>query len=166
MKECKKITRADITKQFDSGLTFARALGLMKSLDIKEEQVPSYELAPVPTSMFEGKTRDQCITKSKSILKNTLPIEQSARATGQPDARWMCHPVGCSLAKQGKCARPCHKLCEICQRETEGGTRVHVIFDCTVNTVLKVELDALVKHRFLESISCISALLCLLNKLL
>ena len=41
---------------------------------------------------------------------------------------------------------------------------MHVIFDTTVNIV--VELDALVKHRFIESISCISALLCLLNKLL
>ena len=72
--------------------------------------------------------------------ENKLQVAQSARATGQPDAivnteeqtssgtisscyrttwcychRRMCHPVGCSLAKQGKCARPCH----LCYRETE-----------------------------------------------
>ena len=34
----------------------------------------------------EEKTRDLRIAKSKSILKNKLKIEQSARATGQPDA--------------------------------------------------------------------------------
>ena len=36
--------------------------------------------------MFEEKTRDLRIAKSKSILKNKLQVEQSARATGQPDA--------------------------------------------------------------------------------
>ena len=50
------------------------------------EQILSYELAPVPTSMFEGKTRDLRIAKSKSILMNTLQVEQSARAIGQLDA--------------------------------------------------------------------------------
>ena len=51
MKECKKTTRTDTAEQFDSGLIFARALGLMNSRDVKVEQILSYELAPVPTSM-------------------------------------------------------------------------------------------------------------------
>ena len=38
------------------------------------EHVLSYELAPVPTSMFDEKMRKLCIAK------------QSARAAGQPDA--------------------------------------------------------------------------------
>ena len=86
MKECKKKTRTDTAEQFDSGLIVARALGLMKSRDVKVEQILSYELAPVPSSEFEEKTRDLRIAKSKSILKNKLQVEQSARATGQPDA--------------------------------------------------------------------------------
>ena len=58
MKECKKKTRTDTAEQFNSGLIFARALALMNSRDIKVEQILSYELAPVPTSMFEGENRD------------------------------------------------------------------------------------------------------------
>ena len=69
MKECKKKTRTDTAEQFNSGLIFSRALGLMNSRDIKVEQIHSYELAPVPISMFEEKTRDLRIAKSKSILK-------------------------------------------------------------------------------------------------
>ena len=55
MKGCKKKTRTDTAEQFDSGLIFARALGLMNSRDVKVEQILSYELALVPTSMFEEK---------------------------------------------------------------------------------------------------------------
>ena len=42
MKECKKKTRTDTAEQFDSGLVFARALGLMNSRDVKVEQSLSY----------------------------------------------------------------------------------------------------------------------------
>ena len=55
MKEYKKKTRTDTAEQFDSGLIFARALGLMNSRDIKVKQILSYELAPVPTLMFVEK---------------------------------------------------------------------------------------------------------------
>ena len=55
MKECKKKTRTDTAEQFDFGLIFARALALMNSRDIKVEQILSYELAPVPTSILRGK---------------------------------------------------------------------------------------------------------------
>ena len=44
MKECKKTTRTDTAEQIDSGLIFARALGLMNSRDVKVEQILSYKL--------------------------------------------------------------------------------------------------------------------------
>ena len=119
------------------------------------EQILIYELAPVPTSMFEEKTRDLRIAKSKSILKNKLQVEQPARAAEQPDAividgyaiLWVVHwPSKGSV----------HDLVTNFVKYVKG---------YTVNT-LKLKLDALIKHRFLESISCVSALLCLLNKLL
>ena len=69
MKECKKKTRTDTAEQFGSGPIFARDLGLMNSRDVKVEQILSYELAPVLTSMFEEKTRDLRSAKSKSKNK-------------------------------------------------------------------------------------------------
>ena len=38
------------------------------------EQIVSYELAPVPTSMFEKNIRDLHIAKSKSILMNNFKL--------------------------------------------------------------------------------------------
>ena len=64
MKECKKKTRTDTTEQVDSGLILPRALALVNSQDIKVEQILSEELSPVPTSIFEEKTRDLHIAKS------------------------------------------------------------------------------------------------------
>ena len=90
----------------------------MNSRDIKVEHILSYELAPVPTSLFDETTRKLHIAKSKSILKNKLQVEQSAHAPGQSDAivRDGCHTLSCSLAKQGKCTRSCHKCCETCHK--------------------------------------------------
>ena len=58
----------------------------MNFRDVKVKQILIYELAPVPTSMFEGKTRDVRVAKAKSTLKNKLQVAQSAHATEQPDA--------------------------------------------------------------------------------
>ena len=57
MKECKKKSTTVTAEQFDSGLIFSRALALMNSQDIQVEHILSYELAPVPTSMFDEKMR-------------------------------------------------------------------------------------------------------------
>ena len=65
MKECKKKTRTDTAEQFNSGLIFAMALGLINSRDVKVEQILSYELAPVPISMFEEKL-EICVLPSPS----------------------------------------------------------------------------------------------------
>ena len=67
MKECKKKSTTVTAEQFDSRQIFARALALMNSRDIKVEHIFSYEPAPVPTSMFDEKTRKLHIAKSKSI---------------------------------------------------------------------------------------------------
>ena len=120
MKECKKKTRTDTAEQSDSGLIFTRTLGVMNSRDIKVEQILRYELAPVPTLMFEEKTRDLRIAKSKSILKNKLQVEQSACATGQPDAIVI---DGCAIlwVVQWPSMGSVQELifCEICRRESE-----------------------------------------------
>lgn len=50
----------------------------MSPRDIDLGEVFSYELAPVPTSMFED-SGDMRITKSKSLLKKKLEAEQSSR---------------------------------------------------------------------------------------
>ena len=142
-------------EQFDSGLIFSRALALMNSQNIQVEHILSYELAPVPTSMFDEKMRKlHIIAKSTSILKNKVQAEQSARATGQLDG-WLCHTLGYSLAKQGKRTRSC-------ESKLKGNTRVHVIFDHYCEYSIKSEPDALVNHKFLVRISCVSALLCYL----
>ena len=44
--------------------------------NVKVKQILSYELAPVPTIMFEGKTRDVRIAKAKSTLNNKLQVAQ------------------------------------------------------------------------------------------
>ena len=132
MQECKKKTRTDTAEQFDSGLIFVWALGLINSQDIKVEQILSYELTPVPTSMFEGKTRDLRIAKSKSILKNKLQVEQSAHATGQADAividgcaiLWVVH-----WPSKGSVQYLVTNFVKYVKGKLKGGTKVHLIFN-------------------------------------
>ena len=64
------------TEQFDSGLIFAKALVLLNSQDIKVEHILSYELA---------RSFDEIMRKLR-IAKSKLQVEQSARATGQPNS--------------------------------------------------------------------------------
>ena len=105
-----KTTTTVTAEQFDSGLIFARTLALMNSRDIQVEHILSYELAPVPTSMFDEITRKLRIAKS-TILKNKLQAEQSARATGQPDAIGI---DGCAIlwVVHWPSTRSCHKCCD------------------------------------------------------
>ena len=131
MKECRKKTRTDTAEQFDSGLIFARALGIMNSRDVKVKQILSYELAPVPTSMFEEKTRDLRIAQSKSILKNKLQVKQSACATGQPDTLVI---DGCAILwvvhwpSKGSVQDLVTNFVKYVKGKLKGGTRVHKIF--------------------------------------
>ena len=83
--------------------------------------------------MFEEKTRDLRIAKSKSILKNKLQVEQSARATGQPDAividrcaiLWVVH-----WPSKGSVQELVTNFVKYVKGKLKGGTRVHTIIDC------------------------------------
>ncbi len=102
----------------------------MNSRDITVEQILNYELAPVPTSMFEEKTRDLCIAKSKSKLKNKLQDEQSARAKGQPD---VCHMMDVLWVVHWPSKASVQDLVtnfvKYVKGKLKGATREHVIFD-------------------------------------
>ncbi len=131
MKENKKKTTTVAAEQFESGLMFARALALMNSRDIKVEYILSYELASVPTSMFDEITRNLRIAKSKSLLKNKLQVKQSARATGQPDAivmddcaiLWVVH-----WPSKGSVQDLVTNVVKQITSKLKGSTRVHIIF--------------------------------------
>ena len=82
---------------------------------------------------MKKKTRDLRIAKSKSILKNKLQVEQSAHATGQPDAividgcaiLWVVH-----WSSKGRVQDLVTNFVKYVKEKLKGGTRVHVIFDC------------------------------------
>ena len=96
------------------------------------EHILSYELVPVPTSMFDEKTWKLHIAKSKSILKNKLQVEQSARATGQRDAividgcaiLWVVH-----WPSNGSVQDLVTNVVKHVTSKLKGSTRAHVIFD-------------------------------------
>ena len=75
MKEGKKKRGADPMEQCNSGLIFARVTALMSARAINLNVVLKYELAAVPTSIFDEKSGELRISKSKSILKRRLQVE-------------------------------------------------------------------------------------------
>ena len=85
--------------QCDSGLIFARVTALMSTRAINLNDVLKYELASVPTSIFDEKSSELRISKSNSILISEdsrwkLPIPQEV-----PETLWLLVDVpysGCS----------------------------------------------------------------------
>ena len=69
VKEGKKQRGANPMEQCDSGLIFARVTALMSTRAINLNDLLEYELAAVPTSIFDEKSGEFRISKSKSILK-------------------------------------------------------------------------------------------------
>ena len=71
-------------EQCDSGLIFARVTALMSTRAINLNDVLKYELAAVPTSIFNEKSGEFRTLKSKSILKRRLQVEftNPSRGTG------------------------------------------------------------------------------------
>ena len=67
---------------FDTELIYSRAIGLLPSRNIDSRDIFKYELSPVPTSMFDDSGAMR-ITKTKSVLKQKLQVEQSARTSMQ-----------------------------------------------------------------------------------
>ena len=90
-------TPTDKKGLIDCELIFSRLMILIQYRDIDVKSVMGYELAPLPTSIFDG-TKDKPemrIAKAKATLKNTLQVEHSSRTlTRQPDAIFL---DGCAI---------------------------------------------------------------------
>lgn len=80
----KRVSVGDVVV-FDTLLIFSRVLCLQKVRDINMKEVLSYELAAVPSSMF-NEAGEMRITKSKSTLKTKLQVELTDRRSILPDA--------------------------------------------------------------------------------
>ena len=73
-------------EQCDSGLIYARVTTLMSTRAINLNDVLKYELAAVPTSIFDKKSGELRISKSKSILKQRLQVAVTNPSRGTGDA--------------------------------------------------------------------------------
>lgn len=84
MTICRKRVKLGAGSTFDTELIYSRVMGIMNSRDISIENIFGYELAPIPTSLFEddGSIR---VAKTKSTLKKKLQVEQSVRTVEQHD---------------------------------------------------------------------------------
>ena len=67
-----------------TNLIYSSVTGLMSSRNVDLKDMFSHQLAPVPTSMFEDSGAMR-ITKSNSIMKRKLQVEQSSRTLPTPD---------------------------------------------------------------------------------
>ena len=84
MAVTRKVMRVGSTEVCDLNLIYSRVMGLQQSRNIKLCDVLEYELAPVPTSMFDEKG-EMRIAKTKSTLKKNLQVEISTRLGPQPE---------------------------------------------------------------------------------
>ena len=84
MTSAKKSIKLDGQPVYDTELIYTRVICLQQYRDIDITDVLSYELSPVPASLFDesGAMRAQ----SKAVLKMKLQVEQSSRIQGVPDA--------------------------------------------------------------------------------
>ena len=98
MKEGKKQRGSDPMEQCDSGLIFARVTALMSTRAINLNDVLKYELAALPTSIFDEKSGELRISKSSEDSRWKLPITQEV-----PETLWLLMGVpysGCSNGPQ------------------------------------------------------------------
>ena len=73
-------------EQCDSGLIFARVTAFRSTVAINLNDVLKCELAAVPTSIFDEKSGELRIAKSKSIFKRRLQVEVTNPSRGTGDA--------------------------------------------------------------------------------
>ena len=85
MKEGNKKRGVDTMEQCDFGLIFATVTALMSTRAIKLNVMWKYELAAVLTSIFDEKSGEIRISRSKSILKRKQ-VEVTNHAIGIRDA--------------------------------------------------------------------------------
>lgn len=117
---------------YDMNIIYSRIIGLQaRGHDIYIKAVPFYELAPVPTSMFDQTGEMRAFT-SKSFFKLQVQVEVSAQTAVRNE--WFTSTLGNSLACRGHHNR-LHKQLERrhCQ-ETESWR----LSPLTVITVLRV----------------------------
>ena len=69
-------------EQCDFGLIFARVTALMSTRAFKQNVVLKYELAAVPTSIFDEKSSEIRISTSKSIIKRKHLVEVTNPSIG------------------------------------------------------------------------------------
>ncbi len=84
MSVTRKALKVGTTPVIDTNIIYCRVLILQQSRDIDLNRVLQYELAPVPTSMFNDKGQMR-ISKSKLTLKRKLQVEKSSRLSTNPD---------------------------------------------------------------------------------
>ena len=80
----RKALKVGTTPVIDTNIIYCRVLILQQSKDIDLNRVLQYELASVPTPMFNDKGQTR-ISKSKSTLKRKLQVEKSSRLAINPD---------------------------------------------------------------------------------
>ena len=79
MVKSKKAKKTGETNEiYNTELIFSRVMYLLNARQIDLESIFHYELAPVPTSMFQDNGEPRFI-KAKSVLKNKLKVEISPR---------------------------------------------------------------------------------------
>ena len=83
MASIKKNIKLDGKQVYDTELVYTRVICLQQYRDIDIKDVLSYQLSPMPASLFDetGAMRAQ----SKAVLKTKLQVEQSSRIQGVPD---------------------------------------------------------------------------------
>ena len=90
----KEVTTMSITKKsikvgdvdvYDTDVIFARVMCLLNTGQVNLEDVFSYELSPVPVSLFK-ENGEMRINENKSDLKQTLKVDVSGRVQNKADA--------------------------------------------------------------------------------
>ena len=69
---------------YDTQLIYSRVMGLVSTGPIDLEDLFNYELASLPTSVFDDNGIMR-ISTSKSVLKNKLQVTQSTQASVKPN---------------------------------------------------------------------------------
>ena len=102
MTSAKKSIKLEGKPVYDTELIYTRVICLQQYRDIDITDVLSYELSPVPASLFDesGAMRDQ----SKAVLKTKLQVEQSSRTVGFREYRMLSSSMDVPCC--GQCIGP------------------------------------------------------------
>ena len=83
MAVSRKSVKFGTSTVYDTQLIYSRVMGLVSTRPIDLQDLFNYELAPLPTSMFDDNGNMRISTKS--VLKNKLQVTQSTRASVKPN---------------------------------------------------------------------------------